>query len=566
MRRLTTLATATATLGHIAARFGHAAGRLGHALLAIGRLWHRARTCIVSALLLVVVALVITAAGACTALGWGIARVTAAGATPAGLDVVLVIDQSDSLFELGGVGSDPDQLRMAAARVVAERLGDGGPLPVYRLGVVAFGTHAALHMPLTPLHAPDRRQAAADRLAHATPMGWTDVRAALRAAHDELHHGPRSEPAHQTAVILFTDGRPQTPDTGAPGAEEAYLDDLAAVVHALSGRGTAVFTVLLHNAATDADPRLTAIYRPFWIDLAESGIGVRFYDVRSRADLVPLYAALVADLALGVPSPAPATAPPAHRGAEPPAPASSPPSGTPAPTPPSAAAPARPPTAVAAGQASEHATPGLLGTVASLAVRTVAPLAIVVLAVAVLGIGATIAGTGWQRLRAHTPARGRPPTGALRLKAAPPGATIPPLWSLAGAAKPRLSIGTAPGCDLRLPAHPDLPAIAAHIDAQRRPGGHAADRLTAHGDAPVSVDGHAVRQPRPLVHGNTIVVGPYRWRYENVLATASPAPPAVPPRRRPAPAAPARPDPPPALRVRPDPPTAHPLGQPRTPA
>ncbi|MFQ6059158.1 MAG: VWA domain-containing protein [Anaerolineae bacterium] len=258
-------------------------------------LWRTVRGC---CLAIVLIALILTLA-TCAAVGWGIGRATAAS-DDRGLDVILVIDQSGSLWELGGVGSDPQMLRIEGARLFAAYLGVDGTARDYRLGVIFFGTRPALITPLTSLKDPAGRQGLLSALGQRPePMGWTDINAALALAYQELFQSERADPTHATAIVLFTDGRPQTEKLGTPAAGDAYLSDLRAWITRFTDRGTAVFTVLLGNAVTDADPQIRDIYRPLWVSLAESGIGVRFYDARASQDLAAIYHDIVVQLHRG---------------------------------------------------------------------------------------------------------------------------------------------------------------------------------------------------------------------------------------------------------------------------
>lgn len=237
--------------------------------------------------------------GACVALGWSIGRAAAARPEPAptpeimpasarpALDVCLVIDQSDSLWTLGGTGSDPNGLRMAAVRLFAARLAAETEWRV-RLAIVYFGSEARLVVPLGALdEGPTRAQVAA--LGSPPRMGWTDIVAAVNLAEAELYGSPRADPATRKAVVVFTDGRPETAELGKPEDLSRYLAKLEERVNGLTHQGAAVFTVLLRNAVTDADPVLRTVYRPFWVGLAERGASVRFYDVRAAEDLATTY-------------------------------------------------------------------------------------------------------------------------------------------------------------------------------------------------------------------------------------------------------------------------------------
>jgi hypothetical protein len=241
--------------------------------------------------------------GACVALGWGLSRVAAADPPlaehdepPRGLDVGLVIDQSDSLWTMGGTGSDPQGLRMLAARLFAARLAVERERPV-RLAVVHFGSEARLALPLATLSGADA-SLEAGALGAPPPMGWTDIGAALAVAEAELFEGPRAAAATRKALVVFTDGLPQTPELGSPDALSEYLAVLERRVRRLQQRGTAVFTVLLRSAATDADPLLEQVYRPFWAQLAERGASP-FYDLRAAADVAAAYHDIAARLGAG---------------------------------------------------------------------------------------------------------------------------------------------------------------------------------------------------------------------------------------------------------------------------
>ncbi|MCB0032336.1 MAG: hypothetical protein KDE28_30710 [Anaerolineales bacterium] len=58
--------------------------------------------------------------------GWFLARASAAAPPGEPLALYLLIDNSDSMFPLTGAGSDPDGLRLAAARLAVTYLGLAG--------------------------------------------------------------------------------------------------------------------------------------------------------------------------------------------------------------------------------------------------------------------------------------------------------------------------------------------------------------------------------------------------------------------------------------------------------
>lgn len=254
--------------------------------------WQRLRGCCLAIVLIALLFILAT----CVGVGWGIGRVTAASDN-GGLDVILIIDQSNSLWELGGIGSDPQMLRMEGAHLFATYLGVDSQDRNYRLGLIFFGTHPMLLVPLTSLTDAAERQVLLSTLSQQPePMGWTDINAALSLAYQELFESERADPTHATAIVIFTDGRPQTEEQDSPTAEDAYLSDLRSWITRFTNRSTAVFTVLLGNTATDADPQIRDIYRPLWMSLAGSGTGVRFYDARSSQDLAAIYHDVVVQL------------------------------------------------------------------------------------------------------------------------------------------------------------------------------------------------------------------------------------------------------------------------------
>lgn len=259
-------------------------------------LWRTSRgCCLVSAAVALLIIL-----GSCLALGFGVARLTEA-ASGDGLDVMLVVDQSGSLWELEGVGTDPTMARMDAARLLASTLGVDGPLADYRLGVIYFGTNPTLVAPLTSLtQSVDGRTTVLDALNKTPkPMGWTDVNAALALAYEHLIDGPDVRSGHAKAVILFTDGRPQTAEITTPAADDASLAELRQWVRRFDEKGAAIYTVLLGNPITNADPQMNAVYRPFWTGLAEEGMSVRFFDVQAGDNLPNVYHELTVQLQNG---------------------------------------------------------------------------------------------------------------------------------------------------------------------------------------------------------------------------------------------------------------------------
>lgn len=243
-------------------------------------------------LTLVVIALVLLVIG-CVSLVFMAGRASAA--PPEGPDIMMILDHSRSLWELGGIGSDPKMLRIDAARLFINTLGVDQDL-AYRLGSIAFGTDDRLTAPLTPLTDTRQRQALLEAVADPQPMGWTDVNKALALAYEQLFPAGQPVPDRQPVVFLMTDGRAETETTDTDQARRAYLGELEAWVHRFVNRGTQFHTVLLSNQATDADPQLQNVYRPLWIRLSRTFDTVYFHEARAAADLPAIYHAIAVGL------------------------------------------------------------------------------------------------------------------------------------------------------------------------------------------------------------------------------------------------------------------------------
>lgn len=222
------------------------------------------------------------AALALTALLCGGLLVRRAAAAPVvPLDLLLVVDNSNSLWPLNGPGRDPEGLRLAAARLAVDYLGIDATV-LHRVGLIFFGTRAEVVVPGGPLDAAQRARLAM-ALGQARPAGWTDSAAALRLAATALTGTEAARPV----VVLFTDGMPQ--------AEGRMLDELLAELETVGAdyeaRGVTLSVVLLGAGQVGSDAALEA----FWRELAGT-TGGRLVVAGSATDLPALYHELVADL------------------------------------------------------------------------------------------------------------------------------------------------------------------------------------------------------------------------------------------------------------------------------
>lgn len=221
----------------------------------------------------------------CILLGVLVGRAGATG-PDTGLDVLLVVDNSNSMFDKGGIGSDPDLRRIEAAHMFINYLGvDSGPVS-HRLGVVFFGGQAQLVVPLTPLADQARRAGMETLIADPQRMDWTDPASALTLARDTLLAGTGD--GHQPVVILLTDGKPEWDSDPNEVEQQSVIEELRHIGRRYASDEIRLFVILLTNEATDADPEIGTTYGPLWRELV-GATGGCFYPVRRADDLITVY-------------------------------------------------------------------------------------------------------------------------------------------------------------------------------------------------------------------------------------------------------------------------------------
>jgi hypothetical protein len=209
----------------------------------------------------------------------------------------LLLDESNSMSDKGGLGSDPLELRVDAARLLISYLGvDSGDAvardAAHAAAIIHFGAQPRLSAPLTPLDDAGRR-ALLERLASPDMLGWTDPLAALTLAREDM---ARSAAGRRPSVLMLTDGKGEWDETANPTSLDAYLTALRAEGARLANDGVPLFIILLANEATDADPDIETVWKPLWREMAARSPSGHFYEVRTVADLMPLYHDIVAAL------------------------------------------------------------------------------------------------------------------------------------------------------------------------------------------------------------------------------------------------------------------------------
>ncbi|MBN1814836.1 MAG: VWA domain-containing protein [Anaerolineae bacterium] len=213
------------------------------------------------------------------------------------IDVILVIDNSNSMFDKAGIGSDPELRRIEAAHLFIHYQGVDSGMTDHRVGVIFFGGTARSVVPLTFLNQSERRAEIAGLIAHPERMQWTDPVAALALSQQILETD--SAPDRERVVVLLTDGKPEWDTT--PTAEEraSVIAELEALGQAYTQQGITLFVMLLENAATDGDSEIAQVYVPLWRALTSS-TGGRFYAVREADALIDVYHDILLTLSGGV--------------------------------------------------------------------------------------------------------------------------------------------------------------------------------------------------------------------------------------------------------------------------
>ena len=221
----------------------------------------------------------------CVLLGVLVGRVSASGAD-AGLGVILAVDNSNSMFDKGGIGSDPHLRRIEAAQMFINYLGVDSSQGSHRLGVIFFGGEAELVVPLTPLADQARRAEMASLIGDPQRMEWTDPAAALALARDALL--AEQDDDRQPVVVLLTDGKPEWDSDPTDAERQAVIEELGRLGRDYADDGIRLFIILLSNEATDADREIETVYVPLWRELTGVTQG-RFYPVCQADDLIAVY-------------------------------------------------------------------------------------------------------------------------------------------------------------------------------------------------------------------------------------------------------------------------------------
>ncbi|HRJ44088.1 MAG TPA: vWA domain-containing protein, partial [Caldilineaceae bacterium] len=210
--------------------------------------------------------------------------------TPVTYDLVLLSDQSHSMSECDGIGSDPDLLRVQAAQLFISYLGADSGAGAYRLGLLHFGGTVQQVAPLTDVGNSAMRRQLALTAENPQPIPWTDQLAALQSARTLL--ADQGRPGSRRVILLLTDGEPAWPDTITRKASD-YRQGLRAVAGQLAQEETTLFIIHLDNPNTSCSQRVSAHWLGLWREMAESTPGGALFSALGADDLLPLYHGIV---------------------------------------------------------------------------------------------------------------------------------------------------------------------------------------------------------------------------------------------------------------------------------
>jgi hypothetical protein len=218
----------------------------------------------------------------------------AAPALPPDREIVLALDNSPSMWDCDGVGTDPQRLRVDAARLFIQYLGaDSGAR--HRLGLLSFGGEAQVVAPLTELADPAGRERLLQAVGQAEPLRWTDQRLALETGRRLL--AETGTPGSRRLIILLTDGEPAPiPMSGRSSDTARYLQQLEETTQALAQADTTLAIVLLSDQSTSCG-RAGAAWAEQWARLAALTPAGALYTARQAEELLPVYHAIVRELA-----------------------------------------------------------------------------------------------------------------------------------------------------------------------------------------------------------------------------------------------------------------------------
>jgi hypothetical protein len=236
--------------------------------------------------LVIVLALLLSCGLLTGALYWLVSAAAAQAEPPPAQQLLLLIDNSSSMYEKGGVGSDPELLRIQAAKLFISYLGVDSAGATHEVGVIFFGGEAQVAAPLTRLTDEEQRAGLTRLIEQPEQLTWTDPAAALALAATVL---PPPAFTHQQAVILLTDGKPEWSTEPTDAEKREQIARLQTAAGHFASKGIPIFVVLLENSATIADPEIEATYVPLWQGMTAAVPPGHFYRASHSRELLDIY-------------------------------------------------------------------------------------------------------------------------------------------------------------------------------------------------------------------------------------------------------------------------------------
>lgn len=198
-------------------------------------------------------------------------------------DVVLAIDLSGSMNNLGGLPAEPINSVRKAAETFVNRLGEND-----RVSVVTFATDAETVIPLRPQPATAAAVIANLQIDPEEETGSTNSGAALARAYDELTSDRHNEDARKV-VVLLTDGLTNEPEPEPEQFAITWANQLKAADTTIYtiGLGEDINEAFLRSVASPAGyyrsitvAEIDQVYRSITEAICEEGA--------ARVDVIPL--------------------------------------------------------------------------------------------------------------------------------------------------------------------------------------------------------------------------------------------------------------------------------------
>ena len=125
------------------------------------------------------------------------------------LDLIVIVDESDSMWRTYGTGVEPAVRVRRALETLVDAFGADTLGSDFRVGIIVYGDDARLAAPLTSLRQPESQALLKETFyRHHAHMGWSDAEKALQLAAQHLGEAGRTN--YKPAVILLSDGKPET--------------------------------------------------------------------------------------------------------------------------------------------------------------------------------------------------------------------------------------------------------------------------------------------------------------------------------------------------------------------